>query len=952
MPRAACHLSVLVMLATWGVGFLAICRADVYQISATASGQAGEKKANGAATPAPSKDQPVLYLTDGDFFSGKLQDSADADQLHWQCNGAVHPFQFPMSMVRAAFLPAPEQQVPAEADFCFELTHGDRLFGSIANITPEHLEIDSPLVGRLQVERSQLKRILPWKDAAAWEYSGPSGLADWTHNPKENGWLEEAGHVLTSAPSAMLRRKVMIPEQAAVELAVSWTNKLDFVLVLAAGKGDQKQEKRGIHLEVWDNTLVLVRETNDDADLATICDLKTVKNRLHLQLLIDQSTGTVAVHSMEGAKLGEITVQAGKAPLETILIRNHRGDFRLEQLVVSKWSGQVPVQVDVARERVQRKDGSSVYGSIERFDADQGEFVVRDGDNESRVVLDDVSHIAFTPDEATQQNSARIGCHDGSRLSGQLASVAGDTLILKRAGIAEPVNFKLADIRCLIGAPGHEPVSSNQTPVGRLELAGVKSHGSLVDGETAGEASCLVWKPRHSASGSPLRADVSGRIVYRDPPPPAPKPSQQELQRRRVVEVRQQRQGVWGAVINAFTGPPAEAPATPRMPGYPHAIFLLAGDRIPCIVSHVDERGVHFSSSVVDSGFVTHQQIKALELVPRTAAASLAHEKQSRLLTLPRMQRNNPPTHLIASTGGDYLRTRLHSMDGQTLATESRLESKRFPRGRVATIIWLHPKADDADEKNTAVESVPALSGIRIQAVRGDGVRITFEPEEFKNGSLLGHSTLLGACKVDVKAVDRILLGSTIDSGSESSLYDEWELIDAVDPKFASEEGQPSNPAAGINSALIGKEAPEISLDLLDGGKFKLSEAKGTVIVLDFWASWCAPCMQGMPVIDHVVGEFEGEPVKYVAVNMQEDRTTIQGALERLKLKPAVALDTDGVASERYEVSAVPQVVIIDVEGKVARLFIGVDANFADNLRGALAQLLKRELPSGEASGE
>jgi thiol-disulfide isomerase/thioredoxin len=372
----------------------------------------------------------------------------------------------------------------------------------------------------------------------------------------------------------------------------------------------------------------------------------------------------------------------------------------------------------------------------------------------------------------------------------------------------------------------------------------------------------------------------------------------------------------------------------------------MAGDRIPCIVSRIDDQGVYFTSSVVEAGMVPHAEIKALELVSRTVATSLAEEKRMRLLTLPRMQKNNPPTHLISSTSGDYLRARLDSMDGQTLAAETRLEIKRLPRGRIASIIWLHPQKDADDESDDA-PAPPADDAMRVQAVRADGVRLTFVPSEFTNNALIGTSILLGACHVDLKAVDRLLLGDQIEEASEQSLYDQWKLYDAVEPKYVQDPTAPGEPASatGLNSPLIGKPAPEIRLDLLEGGRFRLSEEKGNVVVLDFWASWCAPCMQGMPELSAVIDEFQDDQVKYVTVNMQEDRATISAALERLKINPHVALDIDGAASEHYEVSSIPQVVVIDREGNVARMFIGIDANFANDLRQALEQLTGRAPP-------
>ena len=86
---------------------------------------------------------------------------------------------------------------------------------------------------------------------------------------------------------------------------------------------------------------------------------------------------------------------------------------------------------------------------------------------------------------------------------------------------------------------------------------------------------------------------------------------------------------------------------------------------------------------------------------------------------------------------------------------------------------------------------------------------------------------------------------------------------------------------------------------------------------------------------------------------MQEDRATISSTLERAKLTPTVALDIDGAVSERYEVSAVPQVVIVDADGNVARMFVGVDVDFADQLRQAIKQILNPATPpADEAAGQ
>jgi thiol-disulfide isomerase/thioredoxin len=148
-----------------------------------------------------------------------------------------------------------------------------------------------------------------------------------------------------------------------------------------------------------------------------------------------------------------------------------------------------------------------------------------------------------------------------------------------------------------------------------------------------------------------------------------------------------------------------------------------------------------------------------------------------------------------------------------------------------------------------------------------------------------------------------------------------------------------------LESVLVGKEAPAIDLPLLGGGKFRLADRKGKVVILDFWASWCGPCHQVMPQIVSVAGEFAGQGVELVSINLQESPERIRATLDRLKLEMAVALDTDGRVAERYGAISIPQTVIVDRDGKVARFFVGATARFDEQLRQALKAILN-PLPS------
>ena len=130
------------------------------------------------------------------------------------------------------------------------------------------------------------------------------------------------------------------------------------------------------------------------------------------------------------------------------------------------------------------------------------------------------------------------------------------------------------------------------------------------------------------------------------------------------------------------------------------------------------------------------------------------------------------------------------------------------------------------------------------------------------------------------------------------------------------------------------------------GRRFHLAENKGKVVVLDFWATWCGPCIQAMPQVEKATSEFHEKDVQLVAVNLQETPQQIKAMLERHQLKIArVALDKDGAIAEKYQAHAIPQTVIIGRDGNVSRLFVGGGPHLGDQLRDAIKATLDGEKP-------
>ena len=119
--------------------------------------------------------------------------------------------------------------------------------------------------------------------------------------------------------------------------------------------------------------------------------------------------------------------------------------------------------------------------------------------------------------------------------------------------------------------------------------------------------------------------------------------------------------------------------------------------------------------------------------------------------------------------------------------------------------------------------------------------------------------------------------------------------------------------------------ATNFSLPSAENGRLVLSELKGRVVLVNFWATWCPPCRAEMPAIQDLAKQLEGEPFAVVAVNVGEDEDLIFGFRHEFSppLTFAIALDATADAVRKWPVVGLPTTFLVDREGRIAYRRVG-----------------------------
>jgi len=177
-----------------------------------------------------------------------------------------------------------------------------------------------------------------------------------------------------------------------------------------------------------------------------------------------------------------------------------------------------------------------------------------------------------------------------------------------------------------------------------------------------------------------------------------------------------------------------------------------------------------------------------------------------------------------------------------------------------------------------------------------------------------------------------LLFGQPLFSGNSS--------VPPVDlPQIPGDAGSDTSSVASTGALIVGDQAYAFNLADLDGNRVMLDDLEGRPLVLNFWATWCAPCRLEMPHLQRAYEAHANEGLLIIAINQQEQAGQVRSFMNELGLTFTTLLDSEGDVAQTYGANGLPSTYFIDRAGTIQAVHVGILSE--EQISGYLDQILQ-----------
>lgn len=146
-------------------------------------------------------------------------------------------------------------------------------------------------------------------------------------------------------------------------------------------------------------------------------------------------------------------------------------------------------------------------------------------------------------------------------------------------------------------------------------------------------------------------------------------------------------------------------------------------------------------------------------------------------------------------------------------------------------------------------------------------------------------------------------------------------------------------PLAGAEK--LSEPAPDFTLESMQGGEVSLSDLEGDVVLINFWATWCAPCREEMPHLEAIYQRYGDLGFTLLGVNVEEDSSDASEFLAETPVSFPILFDPENRVSELYDVVAMPSTVIIGRDGTMRHIHHGYQPGYEQDYQAQVRALLR-----------
>ena len=140
----------------------------------------------------------------------------------------------------------------------------------------------------------------------------------------------------------------------------------------------------------------------------------------------------------------------------------------------------------------------------------------------------------------------------------------------------------------------------------------------------------------------------------------------------------------------------------------------------------------------------------------------------------------------------------------------------------------------------------------------------------------------------------------------------------------------------------VDDQAPNFMLPMLEGGNnLTLKQFQGKVVYLDFWASWCGPCRQSLPMMNDLRNSLKSKGFEVLAINLDEETDAAKAFLKQYPVQYPIVVDKSGKTPEMYAIPGMPTAYLIDRRGNVREVHTGFKESDMPRIERKIKELLR-----------